>query len=264
MRGCAKRWDEQVRRVVEEMCRVAVSHSKTSAKWIQRAEEVESWTKAGPHPSWATKFAKGVGAGGGYNPQSTASIRNRHATSSSDTATDRPSPTKPSLAPDIVRGLRAYAYRQSHTWHMLGVACVRLWAPFLNKCQKSIVWPETMRREATSAVTRAEEEDRLKAMKAKEAGELNAKAAGSTSGPVDTAASTLRKCHIDGIVISLNIVVGDDASAIKDKQYAGVVEVDMDEAVVGVEGVDDWREDDPEFELPEALTDDEGDDWEDD
>lgn len=43
----------------------------------------------------------------------------------------------------------------------------------------------------------------------------------------------------------------------------GTIEVDLEEAVVGAEGVDDWRETDPEIEMLERFTDEEGEDWED-
>lgn len=156
MRGRGKRWNEQVRHVVEEMRCVAVSHAKTTERWVQRTEEVMTWTADGPMPSWANDIApressiQAIGASGAVASAIQAS----------------PSQAKPVLAPDIVRGLRAYAYRQSNTWQMLGISCVRLWAPFLQKHKKDVVWPESMRAEAAAAVKRALEQERLKAEKA--------------------------------------------------------------------------------------------------
>ena len=196
---------------MEEMRRVAVSHSKTSQKWLRRAEEVASWRSNDPLPSWAGEFSSQVvasssstsgssagdsaastslethqppallsagsmpasstleltlglsSAGNRSTPTGTAAASNGETSSagaslSASADTDSPGPSKPILGIDIIRGLVAYALRQSNTWHMLGVACVRLWAPILDEHKKEVTWPESMRVEAGTAIVRWKEE----------------------------------------------------------------------------------------------------------
>lgn len=115
------------------MERVAVSHARTAQKWSERAEEVSTWA-ARPDNLQTRWPAREL--------QEAQALARSQALESGDSADAGPSSLRrPSYPLDIVRGLNAYAHRQSDTWLGIGATCVRTWTPFLRACKREVRWP---------------------------------------------------------------------------------------------------------------------------
>lgn len=151
IRSRAHQWREQVDKVVAEMECVAVSHARTARRWLDRAEEVSTWTIR-PDESrthWPANALK----------EAQALARAEAASSETDASNDGYSAlSRPSYARDIVRGLTAYAHRQSDTWLGLGATCVRTWAAFLHASKRDVRWPSEYTGVAERAVGVVEED----------------------------------------------------------------------------------------------------------
>lgn len=116
------------------MERVATSHAQTARKWSERAEEVTTWTTQ-PGDSrvrWPANRLR----------EAQALARAELGPEGADSSGGGPSSLpRPSYTLDIVRGLSAYAHRQSNTWLGIGASCVRTWAPFLRASKLEVRWP---------------------------------------------------------------------------------------------------------------------------